>query len=191
MNETVASRPLPKRPEYGLLAWQATVGYLHTHYRLDAELTIFVGSAGDGVGWSAQADWGRNHELVKDRPSFPQALKDLWGQVAARHVIFESKEALIKRPANYSEHEWLDSETEEVLDELVRTASEILPDEWLITLTYRPVESPDLRWRAQLDAESLHIEAHQATLRDTCRSLYRSAAPEFATRSGKRFDDRA
>lgn len=189
MNETVASRPLPKRPEYGLLAWQATMGYLHTQYKLDAVLTVHVYGLDDGVGWSAEADWGRNHEAVADCPSLPHALRDLWKQVASQHVIFETKEALIKRPANYSENEWLDSVTQEVLEHLVRTTAAIFPADWRITLVYRPVESPDMRWRVQLKADKLLMTEQQVTLRDACRSLYRHAAPEFAARTGNHFDD--
>jgi hypothetical protein len=190
MNETVASRPMPKRPEYGLLAWEATIGYLHAQYKLDAVLTLHIDGLDDKTGWAAEADWGNNHEAVEPRVSLPQVLGDLWVQVASRHVIFETKEALIKRPANYSENEWVDSETQEVLEHLVRTTAAIFPPGWRITLVYRPVESPALRWRAQLKADTLQVAEQNVTLRDACRGLYRRAAPEFAARSGRHFDEK-
>ncbi|MBZ0277484.1 MAG: hypothetical protein K8I60_15165, partial [Anaerolineae bacterium] len=147
MNDTIASRPLPKRPENGLLAWQATIGYLHTQYNLDSILTLYIYPLdAESTGWGADVTWGKNKESVTGQPVLAHALRHLWDQVASRHVIFETKEALLKRPANYADHEWLDAETTAILDRLVRTTAELLAPDWRITLVYRPVESPDLRW---------------------------------------------
>lgn len=190
MNETIASRPLPKRPENGLLAWQATIGYLHTQYKLDSILTLHIYPLdAESAGWGAEVTWGKNKESVTGQSVLAHALRRLWEQVASRHVIFETKEALLKRPANYADHEWLDAETAAILDRLVRTTAELLVPDWRITLIYRPVESPDLRWHGRLNAVgNVSVEGQGATLRDACGGLYRGAAPEFRARSGDHHD---
>jgi hypothetical protein len=103
MPETIASRPLPFRPQTGLLAWEATIGYISGQYSLDAMLTIHAYPFDNGaVGWGAMASWGNNRETVQDLPTLGTALGELWAQVDHHHVIFEHREAVIKRPSNYA-----------------------------------------------------------------------------------------
>jgi hypothetical protein len=192
MPETIASRPLPRRPENGLLAWQATIGYMSTQYSLDAMLTIQIYPMQDGgVGWSAAATWAQQAEQVADRASLPEALRELWREVDHNHVIFETKEALLKRPSNYSDNEWLDSDTESILSRLIFVSQAVYGMDWLLVLVYQPVESPNTRCQARLLAlqNSVQAAGQSGTMRDACHDLYLNAARYFVSHSGKRLED--
>jgi hypothetical protein len=191
-DDTIDTRPMPKRPENGLLAWQATIGYISSQYSLDAMLTAQAAPLDDGrVAWSASASWGRSRESVEGLPSLPTALRELWREVDRNHVIFETRTALIKRPANYAENEWLDADTAAVLDRLVHVTGAVYNDDWQIVLVYQPVESLTSRFQARLLARggAVQIGAHGASLRDACHTLYRNAAPHYAAHSGKSMAD--
>src|SRR5690606_41225850 len=59
-DNTIITRPLPKRPETGLQAWLATIGYLGTEYSPDAMLTLRAVPNGSGAFlWSGAASWGQ------------------------------------------------------------------------------------------------------------------------------------
>ncbi len=192
MPETIASRPLPRRPENGLLAWQATIGYMSTQFSLDAMLTIQVYPAGDGgIFWSAMATWAQNREEVGDCATLPDALRDLWKVVDHNHVIFESKEAILKRPTNYSENEWLDEDTASILDRLIFVSASVYGVDWLIVMVYQPVASANTRCQVRLLAlqNSVQAAGKGATMRDACHDLYLNAARYFVTHSGKRLED--
>jgi len=192
MPETIASRPLPSRPHNGLLAWEATIGYISGQYSLDAMLTIraYPTPAG-GVAWSVMASWGKISEQVRDVPSLPAALRDLWQQVDQHHVIFEHREAILKRPANYSDNEWLDADTKAILERVLQVTRTVYGADWQVVLVYQPVERPELRFQARLIAlaETVKTGGHGPSMRDACRDLYRNAAHHFAARSGKRLED--
>ena len=115
MPATLNARPMPQRPANGLLAWEATIGYLRLQYRLDARLTLQAVANANVVTWSAYAVWGQNTEQVTGKLSMQSALRDLWSQVDHKHVIFESREAMLRRPSNYKDNEWLDDATNTVL----------------------------------------------------------------------------
>ncbi|MBL8162579.1 MAG: hypothetical protein JNJ61_11380 [Anaerolineae bacterium] len=192
MPETIASRPLPKRPENGLLAWQATIGYISSQYSLDAMLTLQAFPLTDGaVVWAAAASWGQNREQVQDMHSLPEALRDLWKEVDRSHVIFESREAVLKRPSNYSDNEWLDIDTATILERLLQVSYSVYGDSWQMVLVYQPVEKPDARFQARLlvPPRGVQTSGQGATLRDACRDLYRNAAQFFVAHSGKKLED--
>ncbi|MEO8612675.1 MAG: hypothetical protein ABI690_32575 [Chloroflexota bacterium] len=192
MSETIASRPLPKRPQNGLLAWEATIGYISTQYSLDAMLTIHAYPFDNGeIGWGAAATWGQNGEEVRDLPTLGNALQDLWRQVDQHHVIFEHREAVIKRPSNYADNEWLDTDTKSILERILQVTGAVYSVDWLLVLLYQPVESADTRFQARLIAqgETVKIGGQGASLRDSCRDLYRNAAHQFAAQSGKNLDE--
>lgn len=184
MNETVAKRPLPSRPANGLLAWQATIGYISTTYSLDAMLTIQAYPDSGNIAWAAKATWGQHSEEVTGQPSLPSALRNLWQVVDHNHVIFESREAIIKRPANYDDHEWLDSDTEAILEQLLQASSRVYAENWHLVMVYQPVESPNTRFQARLLARdnNVQIGGSGPTLCEACRSLFRNAAPYFVAR---------
>ncbi|MEZ4667768.1 MAG: hypothetical protein R3E39_07615 [Anaerolineae bacterium] len=81
MPETLRSRPLPSRPSTGLLAWEATMGYIRGQYRLDTTLTVQAVPEAGNIHWQAAATWGQNSEQVGGKSSLPDALRDLWRQV--------------------------------------------------------------------------------------------------------------
>lgn len=192
MPETIASRPLPQRPQNGLLAWQATIGYISTQYSLDALLTIRAYPLENGeIAWGAAATWGQNGEEVYDAPMISHALRDLWRQVDQHHVIFEHREAVLKRPSNYDENEWLDSDTTAILERVLQVTQAVYDRDWLLVILYQPVESQETRFQARLIAqgESVKIGGHGPSLRDACRDLYRNAAHQFAASSGKNLDE--
>lgn len=192
MSETIASRPLPHRPQTGLLAWEATIGYISAQYSLDAMLTIHAYPAADKtVGWGAAATWGQNGEKVRDLPTLAATLRELWKLVDQHHVIFEHREALVKRPANYGDNEWLDNDTKIILERVLQVMATLYGQDWLLVLVYQPVESADVRFQARLIAsgENMKTSGHGPSMRDACRDLYRNAAHHFMARSGKSLDE--
>jgi hypothetical protein len=192
MSETIASRPLPHRPQNGLLAWEATIGYISSQYSLDAMLTIHAYPGGSNtVSWGAMATWGQNGEQVRDLPTLAAALRDLWKQVDQHHVIFEHREATIKRPANYNDNEWLDNDTKAILERVLQVTGTVYGNDWLLVLVYQPVESANVRFQARLidQGNGIKTGGHGPSLRDACRDLYRNAAHHFMTRSGKSLDE--
>jgi len=191
MTETIASRPLPHRPRYGLLAWEATIGYISAQYSLDAMLTIHLYPAENEICWGAAATWGQNGEQVRDLPTLGAALSALWRQVDQNHVIFEQREALVKRPVNYADNEWLDADTTVILERVLQVTRTVYKEDWLLIFVYQPVESTDVRFQARLIAQSESVKTggHGPSMRDACRDLYRNAAHHFASRSGKRLED--
>ena len=192
MSDTIASRPLPHRPQTGLLAWEATIGYISAQYSLDAMLTIHAYPvANNTVCWGAAATWGQNGENVRDLPTLAATLRELWKQVDQHHVIFEHREALIKRPTNYSDNEWLDSDTKIILERVLQVMATLYGQDWLLVLVYQPVESVDVRFQARLIAqeENMKTSGHGPSMRDACRDLYRNAAHHFMARSGKSLDE--
>lgn len=182
--DTIISRPLPKRPENGLLAWLATIGYISTEYSPDATLTLRAAPAEDGtVLWGAGAAWAQANEQVSDLPNVGRALSDLWKAVEAKYRIYKTLEAATKRPALYAEADWIDTDTEDTLRWLCALAATAFEDDWALILIYRPVETQDIRAQARLiaRANTVQIGGSAATLRDACITLYRHAAPNHFT----------
>jgi hypothetical protein len=190
-DKTLDQRPLPKRPENGLLAWQATIGYISQQYSLDAMLTAQAYVLNNAVSWGAAASWGTNREEVADQPSLEAALRELWRLVDSHHVIFEKREHLLKRPANYADHEWLDKDTAAVLNRVLHVTSVVYGADWQVVLAYQPVESPDSRFQTRLLAlgGSVQIGGRGPDLRTACRDLYRNAAPYYVAHGGKNPDE--
>ena len=101
-----------------------------------------------------------------------------------KHVIFESREALIRRPTNYADHEWLDADTRTILNQTLDLLQMTCPPSWTLTLIYEPVEMAELRFQAGLTANNaVHLLGQGATLQDACRDLYRRLAQNFIQRS--------
>lgn len=175
---------MPHRPSNGLLAWEATIGYIRSQYRLDSTLTLRAEPDGGFVNWHAVAVWGQNSEQVSDKPTLADALRDLWRQIDRKHVIFESREALIRRPTNYADHEWLDDDTRTILNQTLDLLQVACAPAWILTLIYEPVEIPELRFEVGLTANNaVHLLGQGATLQDACRDLYRRLAQDFIQRS--------
>ncbi len=178
MPPTLNSRPMPKRPANGLLAWEATIGYLHLQYGLEARLTLQAVTQANGTLWSAYAVWGQNTEQVTDKASIVGALRDLWSQVDRKHVIFESREAMLRRPVNYADHEWFDKATQTVFDQMIELIHIAFSGAWTLTIIYEPVEIADVRFQIRLIAEpnNMNLLGQGGTLQEACRDLLREIA---------------
>jgi hypothetical protein len=190
MDETLHSRPLPKRPETGLLAWLATIGYLSAEYSPDAMLTLRVAPASDGVQWGAACTWGQQHESVEGKATFAAALRDLWAILAANHDIHKTAESAIKSPAHYKEHQWLDAPTMETLERLIAVTTAAFKSDWQLIIVYQASEKPTARVQARLVARDQQMRSggRGASIRDACRDLYRNAAPGVFASAGQPFD---
>ncbi len=143
---TIGRRPLPHRPKNGLLAWEATMGYISAHHSPDAMLKLQIYPYQDGVRWAASASWSQNEETVGDKDSVAAALRDLWRVLSMHHTIFKSTEAASRRPIDYDE--WLDTSTTASIGRLIDVARAVYDDDWLIIIIYQPVENPQPNARA-------------------------------------------
>ena len=184
-DETLPRRPIPRRPETGWQAWQATVGYLYHEDSPDAMLTVTAYPVTDAaVGWSALLFWDSRMEATHNQESLGAALCRLWAQIDTSHQIFKSREAAIRRPADYEDHQWLDAPAQATLDRLLQAAAAAFGATWRIAITYQPVDNPDMRMRATLIAqnETVQLEGWGPALRDVCQTLYRHIAAYCATR---------
>jgi hypothetical protein len=187
--ETIPARPLPTRPHNGLLAWQSTLGYISARYSLDAMLTIQVCARGMGkLSWGARASWGHYAEEVHDSPSLPAALRALWKEVDRNNIIFETMEAVTRRPVLYDDDEWLDEDTQLTLDRLIQLNWTAFDADWTLLIVYQPVDNPNLRLQTRLLARdnSVQISGRGQTMRDACHDLYHNAARNYST--GKPLD---
>jgi hypothetical protein len=183
---------LRARPTTGLLAWQATVGYLSQNKYPDAQLAIQVIPQDRGLSWSAALSWGHHRESVIRRATLAAALDDLWLVVRQNVVIFEQKADEVLSPAHYDQAEWLDIPTQEILQRLLWMTMTAFRDRWLLLMIYQPVENTQQRIQMRLLVRSAEPEsetgpahyeivvgARGASLIDACRTLYRHAAPHF------------
>ncbi len=178
MPATLNARPMPQRPANGLLAWEATIGYLRLQYHLDANLTLQGVASGSLITWSAYAVWGQNAEQVTGKVSMAGALRDLWKQIDSKHVIFESREAMLRRPSNYGDDEWLDPITRTVFNQMLELLHIAYGSSWTLTVIYEPVEIADVRFQARLvtEKDDYNLLGQGATLQAACRDLLRVTA---------------
>lgn len=181
-DDTLREFPAPNRPEYGLLAWQATIGYISQEYSPDAMLTIRVtANAQAALVWSAAATWGNISEAVADLSDLGAALAALWREVDRQHNIFKSLEAAAKRPVNYTE--WLDAETQRILNRIIHAAQAAFGTDWRLVIVYQPVANASGRVQMRLIAkcESVNTGARGGSLAEAGHALYRNAASDFAS----------
>lgn len=188
ITETIYSAPLPRRPETGLLAWQATIGYINLQYNLDARLELMVQPKEADQNWSAAAEWGQNHEESTDEPTIGAALRELWNEISRKHIIFASREAVARKPAGYADDEWLDKETSLLLSRLLDATRLVYKTEWRLKLSYQSIELPNARFHADLHSPTNVLSGRSGTLREACREIYRQLGEEFQRRSGKSLD---
>lgn len=179
--QTQADRPVPKRPKWGWLAWEATVGYIHQKHNSDATLKLEVYPMEYIMGWSASLSWGDWQESVSDQQSFADALNSLWKKVEQNHNLLNSLEAAVRRPVSYGDDEWLDEVTYEAFSRLINTTDTIFQGDWQIIFLYRPVEKAEKRVQTRLIADNSVVNrgGNGPTLRDACRQLFHNAAPIY------------
>ena len=178
---TENTRPTPGRPATGLAAWQATIGYIAAEHSPDAMLTLAAAPVAGGVGWKATASWGSMCEEVADLPTLPTALDALGRGVDRHHTLFRSLEAAARRPIGYAADQWLDADSQDILNRLIQTCQHSFRDDWRLVLLYQPVAAPDGRVQARLLARQhmIHVGGRSGSLADACRVLYRNAATSF------------
>ncbi len=181
-NETLPNRPLPNRPKNGWLAWQATIGHISINFSRDAMLTVFAYPDEGEIRWGARASWGQVDEHFDDAPAFGGALRELWSGIAQRYNIFNSLESAVKQPVNYAEKEWLDKDTDTVLQRLLTVTAAAFQDRWKLTIFYHPVERPNDRVAVLLKVagEEEPVGGRGASLLDACRELFSAAARLYA-----------
>lgn len=185
-DETKAKRPLPPRPATGLLAWQATLGYISAHHSPDALLKLQAYSREARVYWSGSVSWGPHLERLQDQPSLAAVMSGLWAEVSRNHRIFTRAEDAIKSPTQYNDAEWLDIPTQEALQRLVWVTQSAFPGDWRLIIVYQPIDVPDSRLQTRLLAQGSRIAvgARGPTLLDACRTLFRNATPYFSGGQG-------
>lgn len=183
-------RPLPRRPDWGWFAWEATVGYIHDEYSTDVTLRVEMYPVQGVVLWAAALLFGENSEQVTDCFGLSIALEDLWRQVSSRHQIFRTLEAAARRPEHYADDRWIDTATLDALTRLVGVTATIFKEDWKLMVFYRPVPVANARLQARLIAHDHTVlrSGRGATLRDACRNLFHNATPDYK-RYSTRFED--
>lgn len=179
---TLDRRPLPQKPRWGWLAWEATVGYLSQRHSPDATLTLKIAPLEHVIGWSARLQWGLDATEVAEQHSLADALNGLWKAVAREHgSLFKEPAVAVRCPTLYDDDHWLDTPTYEIFSRLVHVTDTVFQGDWSIVIIYRPVEAADSRIQARLLAEktTVHRGGRGPTLRDACRDLFQKTAPVY------------
>lgn len=191
-DDTIIMRPVPRRPETGLGAWLATVGYLAVEYNPDALLALRATPGPDqAVVWVASVSWGHEQYTVeRSDGQLAEALRSLWQLVEREHQLFRTLEAAARRPAGYPPDRWIDGETEETLSQLIRIVRPAFALDWSLIIIYKPIELPALRVQARLIARgsSIQLSGGGGTIRAACHDLLRHAAPGIFASVGRYAD---
>jgi hypothetical protein len=184
MSEKPAASNIPgysRRPRWGWLAWEATVGYVSRYVSPDAALKIEIYPMTHIVGWAASLLWQDRQETVRDAFSFADVLTRLWERVDQYSGLDFASDARVRMPHRYGDDEWLDQSAYRALSLLVNTTDTFFSGDWSIVIVYRPLEVPDSRFHARLIAQEIAVNrgATKSTLRDVCRTLYLNALPDY------------
>jgi hypothetical protein len=182
MSDTIHTRPAPKRLPYGLQAWQATIGYIHTTYSPDAALSFRAYPVEGGViGWGATASWAQETVSVRDMPSLGIALGELWLEFESRYDILKTIESYARRPTGYEDDQWIEAQTQDILDRLLKVTWYVFAGDWAVAIFYQPIMQPDARVQTLLMAKGgdVGIKGRGGTLEDACRELFINASKEY------------
>lgn len=174
----------PRRPDNGFQAWQATLGYICQHHSPDAVLKLRLEPTEDGnAAWSASLTWGSKEEAVASRVTLADALGDLWQEVERHHDIFLSEADALRCPKGYSDLEWLDVNTQDVLHRFIWTTKSVFENDWLILIVYHPTEAPTMRVQVRLLAKSKSrwVGGRGPSLLEATRDAFRKAVPVFVS----------
>ena len=190
-NQTRRLPRLPKRPENGLLAWQATVGFISMVYSPDATLTIKVRPEANRHVWESSIAFGGRHEDVTGRANLAEALRDLWLELEGKFEVFPSPNEAVRKPANYADDKWIDTDTARTLDALIDLTASVFTDDWRLMIVYQALDTPSQRVKVRLFARDneVAIGGQGPSLREACRSLYRNAAPQYFLNAGRLVGD--
>lgn len=189
--DTMIVQPMGKKPDTGLQAWLATLGYISAEHSPDAALTLRAYPQEEAaVRWSAACTWAQNQEMVDDQPSLALALRALWVQIERIYTLFKSVEAAVKRPSGYRDDKWVDPMTQQMLDRLIGASQLAFKTDWRLILVYQPVATPTMRVQARLMARGNQVRSggRGASIPEACRALYRHAAPEYFANLGPSLD---
>lgn len=184
MSDMPVTNPLPalsRRPRWGWLAWEMTVGYISRQHSPDAALKLEIYPLQHHVSWAATLSWQDQQETVRDQISLADTLSNLWMRVDQFSGLTFGSDALARIPAKYGEEEWLDQASYTALSMLVNTTDTFFSGDWSIVIVYRPIEVSEKRLTARLIAQEISVNrgASAATLRDVCRTLYLNTLPDF------------
>ncbi len=190
-DKTIEVRRLPQRPSNGLLAWQATVGYITSDIAGDALLMMRAQPREGAVGWYASIGWTGITTQSVERDTLPHVLRDLWVQLESVHPVYTVAEDRVRQPAFYAENQWLDSDTSRAVESLLEVTASVFQAGWALVFVYQAVDSPSQRVKARLVAkqDTVQISGQGPTLREACRDLYRHAAPNYFASSGRAVDE--
>jgi len=186
-DETLPTRPdvFGGRPRTGLAAWESTIGYISQEHSPDVLLTVKALPNGDGSVWSAKLEWGPHRESADNQPTFPAALRELWTVVERAHVIFKDKAEAVRKPAGYTEFDWLDADTKGALERLAWVTQVVFREAWSLLIIYQPTDDPTNRVQMRLLARDgdVHIGGRGASIEGAASKLYRNATPYFSKRN--------
>ncbi len=186
-DDTIHTRPSGwRRPKTGLAAWEATVGYISAEHSPDAQLTFRAYPSGDTQAWAAAVTWAGFKEEVTDRTTIAEALRDLWLQVEQVHAIFKTAEDAARRPADYSDLQWLEADTRDAIERLLWVSRVVFDEDWVLIVVYQPSDNPQMRVQMRLLARenTVSISGRGPSMRDACTQLYRNATPYFSGAKG-------
>lgn len=183
---TITRRALVPRPDTGLQAWQATLGYMSNFHSPDAILTTCVRPDSESLRWSATVTWGQRKESVTDRDSLAAVLRDLWALIERYHNIFLAPEDSTRAPSGYGDYTWLDVDTLDTLHRFILTTQTVFEDDWRIVTLYRSLDRPQQRVQIRLIAreERVAVGGSGPTQMDATQAIFRHAAPAFASHTG-------
>lgn len=190
-NKTVRIKRLPQRPSNGLLAWQATVGYITSELSADAALMMRVQPRDGGLRWFASVGWAGIPTQAVEGDMLAHVLRDLWTALEKVHTVFKNEVDRVRQPAAYKDDQWLDTDTHRALESLLEVTGAVFQEGWSLLFVYQAVETPAHRVKARLIAkgDAVQISGQGPTLREACRDLYRHAAPNYFASSGRAVDE--
>lgn len=161
------------------------MGYIAGEHSPDVLLTVRALPDGEGSTWSAMLEWGPHREQVEKQPTFHAALRELWKVIERAHIIFKDKAETIRKPAGYTEFDWLDADTKGALDRLAWVTQVVFREAWSLIIIYQPIDDPTNRVQMRLLARDgeVHISGRGASIEDAAGRLYRNATPYFSKRN--------
>lgn len=189
-NKTMQLPRFPKRPANGLLAWQATVGFINLAHGQDVMLTLRALPKGSQIVWQGSIAWDQVTAQVDETESLAVCLRDLWPVLERAYAVFPTALDAVRAPVNYADHEWIDGDTLATLERLIEITQLVFHADWSLVIVYQPVDNPAQRVKMRLIARdsSVTVGGQGPSLREACRDLYRNAAPEYFHSSGRLAD---
>jgi hypothetical protein len=190
-NKTIQVKRMPQRPPNGLLAWQATIGYISSEYSADAALTMRAQPRDGSVFWHGSVGWTGISTQSIEGDTLPRVLSELWLALEKAHPIYKTAEDRVRQPNSYRDDQWLDPDTSRALQSLLDITEAVFHEGWSLLFVYQAVETPAHRVKARLIAkhDAVQISGQGPTLREACRDLYRHAAPDYFASSGRAVDE--